>query len=123
MKLETGHGQGMFSRILFTITLPILCGALPQMAAAQDARAPDPVITRPGGEGNVSRYEFAPEDQPTLHYKAPPAGADTDLFGNEVDILRDQVRELENALMEVRAENRKLKAYNETLLKELGKAD
>ena len=47
----------------------------------------------------------------------------TDLFGNEVDILRDQVRELENALMEVRAENRKLKAYNETLLKELGKAD
>ncbi|WP_318914446.1 hypothetical protein [Shinella zoogloeoides] len=49
MKLETGHGQGMFSRILFTITLPILCGALPQMAAAQDARA-DPVITRPGGE-------------------------------------------------------------------------
>jgi len=113
----------MFSRILFTITLPILCASLPQKAAAQDARAPDPVITRPGGEGNVSRYEFAPEDQPTLQYKAPPAGADTDLFGNEVDILRDQVRELENALMEVRAENRKLKAHNETLLKELGKAE
>ena len=64
------------------------------MAAAQDARAPDPVITRPGGEGNVSRYEFAPEDQPTLQYKAPPAGADTDLFGNEVDILREALSQI-----------------------------
>jgi hypothetical protein len=113
----------MFSRIFFTTALQVLVAVLPQMAAAQDTRAPEPVITKPGGQGNVSRYEYAPEDQPKLEYKAPPSGADTDLFGSEVSILRDQVRDLENALMEVRAENRRLKAYNETLLKEAGKTE
>lgn len=111
----------MFSRIFVTISLPVFVAGLPYAAVAQDTRAPDPIITRPGGEGNVSRYEYAPEDQPKLEYKAPPSGADSDLFGSEVDILRDQVRDLENALMEERAENRRLKAYNETLLKDAGK--
>lgn len=113
----------MFPRLFVTISLSILCATAPQLAAAQDKRSPDPIITKPGGEGNVSRYEYAPEGQPTLEYKAPPSGADTDLFGSEVDILRDQVRELENALMEVRSENRRLKAHNETLLKERAKTE
>ena len=115
--------QVMFPRIFVAISASILCAASPQMAVAQDMRSPDPIITKPGGEGNVSRYEYAPEGQPTLEYKAPPSGADTDLFGSEVDILRDQVRELENALMEVRMENRRLKAHNETLMKEREKTE
>lgn len=122
-EIATAQDNGMFSRIIITTTLSILCAISPTLSLAQDTRAPDAVITKPGGVGNVSRYEYAPENQPALEYKAPPSGADSDLFGTEVDILRDQVRDLENALMEVRAENRRLKAHNETLLKETGKTE
>ncbi len=52
-------------------------------AFAQEARPsnglvapPPPVVTRPGGDGNVSQYEYAPEKQPTWQYSAPGSTED-----------------------------------------------
>ena len=85
-------------------------------AFAQEARPsnglvapPPPVVTRPGGDGNVSQYEYAPEKQPTWQYSAPGS--------TENALLRDQVRDMQTQTMQLEAEIADLKARNQALQK------
>ncbi|MCC0018447.1 hypothetical protein [Mesorhizobium denitrificans] len=91
-------------------------------AFAQEARPsnglvapPPPVVTRPGGDGNVSQYEYAPEKQPTWQYSAP--GSTEDACSAENALLRDQVRDMQTQTMQLEAEIADLKARNQALQK------
>lgn len=96
--------------------------AVQGIALAQDAQPsngliapPPPVVTRPGGDGNVSQYEYAPEKQPTWQYSAP--GSTEDACSAENALLRDQVRDMQTQTMQLEAEIADLKARNQALQK------
>lgn len=76
---------------------------------------PPPVVTRPGGDGNVSQYEYVPEKQPTWQYSAP--GSTEDACSAENALLRDQVRDMQTQTMQLEAEIADLKARNQALQK------
>lgn len=91
-------------------------------AHAQETRSgsdlvapPPPVVLKPGGDGNVSQYEYAPEQQPTWQYAAP--GSAEDACSAENALLRDQVRDLQSQTMQLQAEIANLKARNQALQK------
>lgn len=65
---------------------------------------PDPVVQRPGGDGNKSRYEYTPEKQPSWQYTKP--SSEIEACYNEADLLREQIRELEQSKYELTEELR-----------------
>lgn len=108
--------------ILMATAVALTTLAVQGAALGQDTRPsndlvapPAPVVTRPGGDGNVSQYEYAPEKQPTWQYTAP--GSTEDACSAENALLRDQVRDMQTQTMQLEAEIADLKARNQALQK------
>ncbi|MDH1270326.1 MULTISPECIES: hypothetical protein [Hyphomicrobiales] len=101
--------------MLFLLTIHGAVHAQETRSGSDLVAPPPPVVLKPGGDGNVSQYEYAPEQQPTWQYAAP--GSAEDACSAENALLRDQVRDLQSQTMQLQAEIANLKARNQALQK------
>jgi len=114
-----------FSPLFFLAGAVLLAAASPSATIAQSSGPadapggpvgpPPAVVTRPGGDGNKSQYEYAPENQPSWEYSAP--GSFEDGCTNENALLRDQLRDMETQVLQLTGEIATLKARNSALQK------
>lgn len=99
---------------LFASALALAQGA--GLASAQQQGTvvpPDPLIMRPGGDGNKSQYEYTPENQPSWSYQ-PPANAE-DACVQESALLRDKARDMEEQILLLQQQVADLTARNDAL--------
>jgi hypothetical protein len=103
---DCGIGKTMNLRkiTLLCVVAALFSGPAAAQSKSEPISPPAPVVQRPGGDDNKSRYEYTPENQPSWQYQKP--SSEIEACYNEADLLREQIRELEQAKYELGEELR-----------------